>query len=102
MSSHFSSSGLPDTNSWNSSMVILGSLRRVATPMEPSLTRALTLARAPGTSNVLASIDGDLGAVHVRRLVRAQEIDGLGDLVGSAEAPHRDLLDDLLGAGRQD
>src|SRR5450755_3477996 len=54
-------------------------------------------------SHVLAAIDVDLGAVHVRARLRAQHIDDLGDFVRRAEAMHRDLLlDDLLGAGRQD
>jgi hypothetical protein len=52
---------------------------------------------------MLAAIDVDLGAVHVRRSLRAQHVDDLGDLLGRAEPVHRDLLgNDLLGAGGQD
>ena len=53
-------------------------------------------------SHVLAAVDVDLGAVHVGRRLGAQHVDDLGHLVGRAEPLQRNLLDDLLGAGRQD
>ncbi len=52
---------------------------------------------------MLAAVDVQLGAVHVARLVGAQEIDGLGHLLRLAEAAHGDVLfHDLLSARRQD
>src|ERR1017187_3291065 len=51
---------------------------------------------------MLPAIDVDLGAVHVRARLRAQHVNDLGHLVGRAQALQRNLLDDLLGAGRQD
>ena len=45
----------------------------------------------------------DFGAVDVRTRLRAQHIDDLRHLVRRAQPMQRDLLlDDLLGAGRQD
>ena len=52
-------------------------------------------------SHMLAAVDVNLGAVHVRARVGAQHVNDLGDLVGRAEPLHRNLLDDLLGAGRE-
>ena len=47
--------------------------------------------------NVLAAIDVDLRAVHIRSGVRAQHIDDLRHFVGRAEPVQRDLLlDDLV------
>ena len=43
-------------------------------------------------SNVLAAVDVDLGAVHVRRHLGAQHVDDLRHLVGRAEAVQRDLV----------
>src|SRR5438552_2031495 len=54
--------------------------------LEPAVVPAAT------TSDVLAAVYVQLGAVHVARLVGAQEIDGLGHLLGLAQAPQRDLL----------
>src|SRR5690606_11840954 len=42
--------------------------------------------------DVLAAVDVDFGAVHVRRRLRAQHIDDLGNLVRRAEPAHRNLL----------
>ncbi len=42
--------------------------------------------------NVLATVDVDLGAVHVGTGFRAQHIDDLGDLVRRAQPVQRDLL----------
>ena len=53
-------------------------------------------------SHMLAAVDVNLGTVHVRARVRAQHVNDLGDLVGRAEPLHRNLLDDLLGSGRED
>src|SRR5450759_2541755 len=50
---------------------------------------------------MLPAVDMDLGAVHVRARLRAQHVNDLGHLVGRAQALQRNLLDDLLGAGRQ-
>ena len=46
--------------------------------------------RSAPSSDVLAAVDVDLGAVHVRGHVRAQHVDDLGDLVGGAEAVQRE------------
>ena len=52
---------------------------------------------------MLAAVAVDFGAVHVGAGFRTQHIDDLGDLVRRAEPVHRNLLlDDLLGARRQD
>jgi len=45
----------------------------------------------------------DFGAAHIARALLAEEVDHIGHLIGRAEAPHGDLLlDDLVGAGRED
>ena len=52
---------------------------------------------------MLPAVDVEFGAVHVARLIGAEEIDRAGDFLGVAEAAHRDLLaDDALCAGRED
>src|SRR5262245_30540903 len=57
----------------------------------------------PPTSDVLAAVDVQLRAADVARLVAAEEIDGLGHLLGLAQAPQWDLLlHDLVGARRED
>ena len=48
-----------------------------------------------------AAVDGEHLARDVRRLVRGQERDRVGDLVGRAEAAERRALGDLLLAGRR-
>src|SRR4029078_10636759 len=53
------------------------------------------------TSNVLAAVDMNLGAVEIRAGVGAQHVDDLRDFIRRAEALHRNLLDDLLPPGRQ-
>src|SRR5258708_11689303 len=54
-------------------------------------------------SNVLATVDVDLGAVDVRTRLRAQHVDDFRHLVGRAEAVQRYLLvHDLLGTRRKD
>jgi hypothetical protein len=53
--------------------------------------------------DVLAAVDVNLGAVHIRTRLRAQHVDDLRDFVGRAEPVHRNLLvHDLLGARRED
>ena len=69
-----------------------------ARPRE-ALTPSTYGIRARAASHVLAAIDVDLGAVHVGTRVSAQHVDDLGDLVGSAEPLHWDLLNDLFRAG---
>ncbi len=71
----------------------------------PRQTAALALRQSdrPARSDMLAAVDMELGAIHIARLLGAKEIDGLGHLLGLAEAAERNLLlDDLLGAGRKD
>ena len=51
-------------------------------------------------SDMLAAVDGELGAVDVARLLGAEEIDGARDFLGKAEALHGDAGDQLLGARR--
>jgi hypothetical protein len=59
--------------------------------------------KRPACSHVLAAVDVQLGAVDIARLLRAEEIDGLGHFLGLAETAERDLLlHDLVGAGRED
>src|SRR5262249_48123988 len=45
-------------------------------------------------------IDGKLGAVDIARLLVAQEIDGLGHLLGLSESPYRNAGNQRLGARR--
>ena len=52
-----------------------------------------------GASHMLPAIDVQLGARHVARLIRAQIIDRLGDLLGQSQSPQRDCVDDFVGAG---
>src|SRR3990170_336068 len=53
--------------------------------------------------DVLAAVDLDLGAADIACAFLAQEVDDISHFVWRAQAAHRDLLlDDLLGAGRQD
>ena len=59
-------------------------------------------ARPGNRSHVLAAVDVDLGAGDVAGLLRAQIIDGLGDLFGQAETAQRNRLHQLVGARRQD
>src|SRR5262245_7002968 len=42
--------------------------------------------------DVLSAVDVQFCTVHVARLVRTQEIDGLGHFLGLTQAPQRDLL----------
>jgi hypothetical protein len=51
---------------------------------------------------MLAAIDVQLGAVDIARLVGAQEIDGLGHLLGEPEPAHGNIGDELLGPRRGD
>ena len=50
---------------------------------------------------MLAAINVNLGAIHVRARIGAQHVNDLGDLVGRAEPLHRDVFDDLVRSGRQ-
>jgi hypothetical protein len=59
----------------------------------------MTVPRTRNRSNVLAAVDVDLGAVHIRARVGAQHVNDLRHFVGRAETLERDLLDDLVGAG---
>ncbi len=57
-------------------------------------------ARRSAGSDVLAPVDVQFGAVHVARLIAAQIEDGIGDLIGPAEATHRHLaVGKLAGSG---
>ncbi len=93
-------------------MVVCGDPRRICTSNGKSgfldLTRFLEREPVPAydsktlwpTSDVLAAVDMDLGAVHIGRCLRAQHIDDLRHFIRCAEAMHRDLLlDDLVRAG---
>src|SRR5262245_9870298 len=54
-------------------------------------------------SDVLAAVDVQLRTIYITRLFGAQEVDGLGDFLGLAQASQRDLLvHDAFGPRRQD
>src|SRR5262245_10839303 len=47
---------------------------------------------APRPSDVLAAIDVQFRTVHVARLLRTQEMDGLGHFLRLTQTPQRDLV----------
>ena len=51
--------------------------------------------------HVLAAVDVNFSAIHVRTRIRAQHVNDLGNFVRRAETLERDLLDNLFGAGRK-
>ncbi len=70
-------------------------------PQRPALTSESgrnESSKPAGASNVLPAIDLQLDAVHIARLLGAQEVDGLRYFLGLTQTSQRDLLmHDLVG-----
>src|SRR5690242_6724976 len=73
----------------------------VASSMAFSVWAAIVSGRAMFL-DMLAAIDVKLGARHIARGLGAEEIDRLRHFLGLAQAMHRELGDDPLGAGLED
>jgi hypothetical protein len=65
---------------------------RASAAARPPDTGHQTRAIRHGPSDVLATVNVQFSTVHVARLLRTQEIDGLGHFLWLTQAPQRDLL----------